>query len=380
MSLYKEVNQINESNNQNLSKRYIGIDYTKFIACLSVISIHFRLNFQNIIPSNLLSPKLSISMTLIYHLFVICVPLFLMSSGFLIWSKNYGKSYYMNVIKIYLLYVVCSILTILVMHYMLGTPQTLKQSISNILQFKAIPYSWFVEMYLGLALLFPSLNQFVQKTDKKNLRLLIVILMIISAIPLAINSNPLTAKFHLPAYWTNLYPLNYYLIGAYLSKYTNIVTYGRKNRRTLVFSFLFSIFIGSIINLYLNSANTGAAEGGYGSIIVMIQSVSIFILINAYFKMENKIVSIVSKITLPIYLMSYLADSLVYPTFLKFVKQPKYLLPLFPIIIFCVFTLSIIFATTADKLNNLIWKNVSKLFKSKSIVKNFSLNKKTNFD
>jgi len=351
-----------------LNKRNPSIDYVKVWASFSVISIHFRLNVQEMIPIETFGKWTSLFFSVIYQIFIPCVPLFLIATGYLMNRKTYSLKYYITIFKVFSLYVLCSLITYGIMMYYAGTVLTLKEVIYSIERFQLIPYSWYVEMYIGFAIIIPLINIFIQRTSQKELGYLIISLMLICSIPPFINSNPqLNRYFYLSSSWISLYPILYYLIGALLHKYYDVETI--RHRKHLLF--LLAAHISStLIGIYINFANAdpsaGASEGGYPSIIVVIQSVSLFLLIISLFRKENRLVASVSKLTLSIYLMSFAVDQIIYPYFLSKLGQPEALLVYMTLISSIIFTLSILLASLVQQINTLSWFYIEKILKALS--------------
>ena len=80
-----------------LTKRNPSIDYVKVWASFSVISIHFRLNVQEIIPIETFGKWTSLFFSVIYQIFIPCVPLFLIATGYLMHRKTYSLKYYITI-------------------------------------------------------------------------------------------------------------------------------------------------------------------------------------------------------------------------------------------------------------------------------------------
>ena len=88
---------------------------------------------------------------------MICVPLFLMLSGYLMNKVTLNRLYYIKRIKIIVIYILASIMCEIYNVIYLHQNRTLLDCIKGILAFKSAKYSWYVEMYIGLALLIPYL-------------------------------------------------------------------------------------------------------------------------------------------------------------------------------------------------------------------------------
>lgn len=85
-----------------MKKRNINIDLIKCIAVFSVISVHFFANaglYKNIINST------NMYVGIIFRtLFMICVPLFIITTGYLMKNKILSKKYYLGVLRVLIIY------------------------------------------------------------------------------------------------------------------------------------------------------------------------------------------------------------------------------------------------------------------------------------
>ena len=81
-------------------------------------------------------------------------------------------------------YFLLSVLTIFFRKYYLNDEYSLGQWLMKITDFSAIPYAWYIEMWIGLFLLTPFLNILWKGiASKSNKQLLIAILFIMTALP-----------------------------------------------------------------------------------------------------------------------------------------------------------------------------------------------------
>ena len=194
-------------------------------------------------------------MTLMRSFFIICVPLFITLSGYLLKNKKLEKSYYKRISKIIITYILASLLCVFYSVVFLKQDFTIKSIILNVLNFSAAPYSWYIEMYLGLFLLIPFLNIVYNALPSQKWKIwLIITFIILTSLPSVVNiynSNSLdwwvlpssssTMDKLIPAWWQGMYPITYYYIGCYLSEY------GLKMRKSLnlLLIILSTIFSGT---------------------------------------------------------------------------------------------------------------------------------------
>lgn len=128
-------------------------------------------------------------LNIIRCLFMTCVPLFIILTGYLSINKELNKNYFKKIFRIILTYVLCSIACLIALHFIENRPVlSLKEYIFSILSFNAAPYSWYVNMYIGLFLIIPFLNILWKNLKTKKYRqYLIVVLVLLFVIPTITN-------------------------------------------------------------------------------------------------------------------------------------------------------------------------------------------------
>ena len=91
-----------------MKKRNVNIDLIKCIAVFSVISVHFFLNtdFYN---RTIINTNMYIAV-LFRTLFMICVPLFMITTGYLMKNKMLSKKYYLGINRVLIIYLLDAIL------------------------------------------------------------------------------------------------------------------------------------------------------------------------------------------------------------------------------------------------------------------------------
>ena len=212
-------------------KRDITLDAIRVFAVFSVISVHYFLHsgFYN---TPVMGTRMFIMITF-RQFFMICVPLFMILTGYLMSKKVLNKKYYCGIKKTLSIYVLASIVCIIFKNLYLKENYGIKETIFGILDFSGASYSWYIEMYIGLFLLIPFINLMYNglKNEKQKLILLLTCL-VLTSIPQVINIfnfsdsswwiNPAVSGEYqklMPNWWGGLYPLTYYFIGAYLKEY-----------------------------------------------------------------------------------------------------------------------------------------------------------------
>ena len=236
-------------------KRNINLDMIRVIAVFSVLSVHFFLH--NGFYEEIVVGKRLFFMGTMRNFFMICVPLFLILTGFLMNKKVVSRKYYSGLKKTYITYVLASIACLV--YFSISTQRSfgIIESIKMILNFSAAPYSWYIEMYIGLFLLIPFINILYNGLKSKKQKIgLIITMLSLTVLPSVMNIWGISRKIQgillpggsenwvkiIPNYWTTLWPLTYYFIGAYISEY-DIKIRKRNNFILLVVSlFLFGVF------------------------------------------------------------------------------------------------------------------------------------------
>lgn len=137
-------------------KRDTSLDVIRIIALFCVISIHFFLNTDYYDVT--IEGKQIYFMTLFRSFFRICVPLFLILSGYLKNQKVLNITYYKSFSKIAFVYILASIGCLIFRYAYLCEDISINNGFFSILNFNASEYAWYVEMYIGLLLLIPFLN------------------------------------------------------------------------------------------------------------------------------------------------------------------------------------------------------------------------------
>lgn len=164
--------------------------------------------------------------TVVRTVFITCVPLFLILSGYLCCKKTLSKGYYRGLTKVVLTYVIAGLFCQFV-DYILHGGDLLK-IVLTFFSFKAAPYGWYIEMYFGLFLIIPFLNILWDKLNDIQRKWLLITLLLTTSVPCIFNSFNFSntnmwwyatqsdyTKLY-PDYFINVYPITYYVIGVYL--------------------------------------------------------------------------------------------------------------------------------------------------------------------
>lgn len=340
---------------QKTKTRNSALDVVRCMALFCVISVHFFIetNFYSVAVTgwNMILP------VMLNSFFRICVPLFIMLTGYLQNRKKAEKKYFLGIDKTLFIYLAACVLC--------GAFRLLSKEegfsiialVFGILDYSAAPYGWYIEMYIGLFLLTPFLNVLYHNLGSKRVKqYLLLVLVAMTALPNVTNifqfftpafwtspGNHFSGYHIIPDWWVGIYPLTYYFIGCYLSEYPIQIS-AKKNLLLLLVAF---VFVG-VFN-YLRSYGAGFVWGpwqDYGSLLNVVLSVLVFVFIanRNYDWISGKKKSFLAAISdccLGAYLLSYIFDKIVYGYLNQFTADFFERFPFFVITVPTVMTLSL---------------------------------------
>ncbi len=315
-------------------EREVSLDVIRIAAFLLVPSVHFFLHsgFQD-------EPVCGAAMcvmTVIDSLCLTCVPLFLLLTGFLESRREIPVTgegllhFYGRLIGIYCIYLLVSLLVLLFRTWILDERLGGWGSLEAIFGFQH--YSWYVEMYLGLALLIPFLNVLWRALPgRAGHRALLAVLVLLTVTP---SVTDMLGRSLLPDWWKGLYPITYYCIGAYLQRYDAAEADGIRwigSRRSSGRLLLLFLVCGMLGGLYAAARNYGSPlQSGdwndWGSLTCTADAVLLFQLVRSrdYSRMtagRRRLLSRIASLTFAAYLLSWLPDHVLYPILLENVPQ-----------------------------------------------------------
>lgn len=295
--------------------RALGLDLIRIIAFLSVISVHFFLHndFYNLNPNNVFMYVA----TCFRNLFMICIPLFLMLSGYLLRDKEPNGKYYCKIARIIIEYFLAFFFCML---YDVISSKNFNfiGIIRNAFEFGY--YSWYINMYIGLFCLAPFLNKIFKYTTKREQQLLILIMIGLTILPSIVNYahwNNNYFVFKLPDFWSNsLFYLTYYMVGCYIG-----INKPKFKKWVLVVILILNVLIESLFSLKIfGNVNDVVPDGlfYYNTIFVFVSACAVFLLFYdiSYRQGTNKklqnLIAKISAATLSAYLISNVFDKIVY--------------------------------------------------------------------
>lgn len=263
-----------------------------------------------------------------------CVPMFMLLTGYLTADREIVVSprplftYYKRLGTLYLSYVFATVLTVLYFCVALNEQFTVKGMLKSILSYEG--YGWYVEMYLGFAIMIPFLNLMWKGiVSKSGARCMLALLSVLTVLPSVCNAydiktpgallKPWTANSYagiMPDWWVFLYPITYYFVGAYLKRFVNVRAFKPHRVAPLL---ALSIFVSGAYNIlysYQRPFVSGVWQE-YGGWQNMINSVLMFLFLNSvrYTKMPRfavRFISYISSLTFTAYICSRITDDFLY--------------------------------------------------------------------
>ena len=338
-------------------KRSINIDIIKVLAVISVIAVHFFLN--NEFYSIQFFDNKYYFFILIQNFFLMCVPLFIIATGYLMESKVEFNAKYIKKLftRIIIPYLLIGLICVLFNKYYLKVDMKLVPIIISFFDFTAAKYGWYVGMYIGLYLFIPFLNKGLNSLTKKEIFYLLIIFFILGPLYSILKVRYENVSYPLvTSYYYGIWMFNYYIIGYYIKRFDIKL----KLVWNLLLILLFPLL--SLMNFYLNNkVNNHLFYSGeinyWGGIIPYVVSIVIFMLIISRNikgnKIFNKILSNISNLTLYIYLLSYIFDQIVYKWFPTGICNNIYY---YPVIVLIIFLFSYVSSLLLDGIIKLFYK------------------------
>lgn len=306
-------------------KRDPAMDIIRCTALFCVTAVHFFLN--NGFYSETVAGWRMYVMVLMRTGFMVCVPLFMVLSGYLMLYKKPVRSYYAKLVRTVGIYLLASLFCSIYRRLDTGSI-SVPGEIAGLFSFSTASYSWYVEMYIGLFLLIPYLNILYHGLDsRRSKQYLLLTLLLLTALPAVVNvyrfSEPQwwlkpsgSTAYHplLPDWWTGIYPITYYFIGCYLREYP------LKLKRSI------NLLLIGVVWLTVGSFNYYRSYGwsfiwgdwqDWGSLFNVIQTVLVF----SYLSQRDcsqmgektiKLFACLSKLSLGAYLLSEIFDEIFY--------------------------------------------------------------------
>jgi len=199
----------------------------------------------------------------------------------------------------------------------------LVQCILKITDFSAIPYGWYIEMWIGLFLLTPFLNILWHGIgSRRHKNILLITLFLLTALPDFFNRYGISL---VPEYWELLYPITFFYIGAYIREYRP-----HANSLKICGFILLLCLINPLFNAIAMQDHTMLHITGDGNGIVGVPIATLFFILLYDKRIINTKISGIFKrisiLSLDMYLCSYMFDMIYYSYYNEhcFLKYPDF--------------------------------------------------------
>lgn len=291
----------------------LNLSFIRASAVIFVIAVHFFLNcgFYDI-PSTGYIMMIGI---FVRTQLMVCVPLFLLLSGYLHVGKSWNPSHYKKLMGFLVTYALASIFCAIYRVIFYHSSCSPLEWIKGIFSFTLAPYAWYIELYIGLFLLIPFLNATWCSLPTKRIKTFLVLTVFFLSIAPSINSlsTPFGWKL-VPERWEALYPIAYYFTGCYLREFQT-----QRKWELLIFLDFVSVLLGSLLHIH----QAGGDPFGYfvltywNGICTFISSICVFLILksvplNSSPKYIQQLAKIISSYSLPIFLVSWVPDQIFY--------------------------------------------------------------------
>ena len=353
--------------------RLAGLDLVRCAAALFVVSVHFFFNCGYY--STPLTDKVTFMMTAARWLFLCCVPLYMMLTGYFKCNKDISRSYYLSFIPVFIAYIIISVIKVFVGNYYYGKVYGIKEALQSLGNYTM---AWYVGFYFSLMAIAPFLNRLWHALkSKKEEQILLLSLAVVTTLypvvslfasstiaPVACLGS--AAEFLAPNYWQMMYPLLYYFLGCYIREHSP-----KFNKLVLILTIFAMVFINAGISyVYAAGSNfnwniLGMVDCGYNCITVVICSTAIFLLlydINIKGNGFKFILQKISSVSLEIYLFSAIFDIILF----DYAKRHYFEMRDFAWLFFILVPINFIGAVICSNVYKLIYDSVSRLFKKKA--------------
>lgn len=304
---------------------YAGIDIIKILAVFMVVSVHTYLH-DGMYDVPIDSTKYILPLVLRWIAYT-CVPLFMISTGYLMKNKKFSGKYYLGIIKILVIYIVASILCMICKHKIYGVDYSDHwMTLKGFLECYNADYAWYINYYVSIFMFIPFLNSAFDGMKTKGKRFALVATFVI----FTIFSKSLFLGFDrtrqirlFPDYLSGAWSVAYYFTGAFIREYP--LKRCLKNKLLIVLGLIastvfltWSTYNQSVANVEYGQRFVSYHFNEYGTYPVYFMATFIFMLL-CDITTKNKVIKFVLRqvggATLATYLVSYVFDAKYYSTF-----------------------------------------------------------------
>ncbi len=248
-------------------------------------------------------------------LFFGCNGMFMLLTGYLKTTKPWNRKYYRGLLTVLVGYVLTCVISYPIRYFLLDEKDEFSVWLERFYTFSN--YAWYVEMYIGLILLSPVLNLALDNMrSDKEVWLLTGGVVLVTILPTV---TPLKL---LPDWWTGLYPVGYYMIGAAIRR--------TKPKIPAVVGLMgaalcaMGMGLASLLTTHGGDFNDGFKQGGYGGFWTTLMVTCLFLGVYRFKtgKGTAKVLSFCAAGVFEGYILSRLWDVWVYKT-VRFWHTPE---------------------------------------------------------
>ena len=243
-------------------KRETGIDLVRITGMFFVLGVH-----QFLYNGFYYEPQQGVliwAADVFRWLFYCCNGIFMMLSGYLRCYKTQFRECYRGLIPILIGYSLTCLVVYPVM-YLSGEKLNVFGWISKYITFGN--YAWYLEMYLGLTLFSPVINLGLRQMCDRDLAIFALIMVLITS------AHGITSLDVIPNYWSALYPVTYYVLGAAIRRLQPRV----KVWQGLGAALLVCMGLACISLLSTDKGFTKGFTQGYGGFWTMLTAACVFL-------------------------------------------------------------------------------------------------------
>ncbi len=308
-------------------ERDFGLDLARAGALFIVVTAHFFLNigFYDVPMQGWVMALCA----LLRQAFLPAVSIFLFLSGWLCIGRTWSRRYLLGLLPVIFCWLICSVLTLVFRMFYFHEEYSLIGIVRRTLDYSAAPYSWYVEMYIGLYLMMPLLNAGWRGMDDSGKKATVLFLFALTSLNTFVNQG---YKL-LPSWWTRFYPVTFYLMGAWMREHP------LKCRGVwLVLGWLGFAAVGTALRWYEGAGEpfTWAEYVDNNGFFTAMEGVFLFSLLSRCRGTHTptplrRLVLLLSRMSLPAYLLSYISDTFIYPILNAAMPDIAHRLPWLPV-------------------------------------------------
>ncbi|MGM9912990.1 acyltransferase [Floccifex sp.] len=284
------------------TKKIESFRYMRVLACIGIVLLHFLNGAIGLYGTEITVNQYIISKCIL-NLLLWCVPIFVMITGALLLNpkkeisyKTIFSKYILRIIKALLFCVIIFGIFDCITHNEAISFGWIKSIILNFFQGTSWSHLWYLYLIIGLYLMLPIYRLVTRSASDKDIKYLLILYTIfLSMIPI-FQVFGFDIEFYIMV--SSIYPLYFFLGYAMHNKIVNI-----KKEQSIILLILSTI--GMIVTTYFETKNglDFSTLTNYSSIFVVVQSISIFSLMESFNFRRSSIINSIDDKSFGIYLI-----------------------------------------------------------------------------